>query len=268
MTAEETKAYFQKLAQDTGLDESQRAAILQALENEKFAKQIADDHKRQSDYSREMDRLRKEDADRKAWLEAEAAKVQQWETFHKQNEARLRAAQEYERLYGPLENANGNHVQQQTGLTKEEIAKIIDERISPLAGTFGQLVQSIPEMALDYYDRFKEKPNLQEFAKFAEERKLPADLAYREWIAPKVEAQRTAEWEAKLKAAREDGYKDGYSKARVPQDGNPRESSTPGVLDVALNSDLRKLSPYDQERAARDAFFTGLTEAELKKTGT
>lgn len=263
MNVDETKAYFQKLAQEAGIGEAETTAFLQAFGNEKFAKGVADAHKRHDEFSREMDRLRKEESEKQAWLQSEAGKVQQWQKWYEQNESRVKQAQEYEKLYGPLDNGAGQQTMHTNGLTKEEVQKMLQEQLQQRDQVYGTVVKSMARVATDHLYRFKEPLDVDAFERFAVEKNLPPDVAYDQFVAPKVRAQEQAEWDAKMKAAVEEARKDGYSKGMLSQHERPRDAQ-PSVLDNDY-SDIKKLSKYEQEKVSREAFLTGLAEAAQKQ---
>src|SRR5438132_3346164 len=56
----DVKQYLEQLAQTAGFSDEEKAGLLKAVANEKFAKGLGDDVLRQQDYSRNMDALKTE----------------------------------------------------------------------------------------------------------------------------------------------------------------------------------------------------------------
>lgn len=263
MTKAEALEYFTKLATDAGLDENAQKAVATALGNEKFAEKVAEGFMLESDYSRNKRKLSDE---KKKSEEEYAAKYSQLAEWARQHNTTIEQAQKvyaeyqkYRETYGDLSGnpnpqpQNGNGVP----LTAEQLQKLLDERDARLAGGTTSLLKDVVKFSGDYQKRFGEPIDVDAFDQFiADQRKNDPQLsvagAYKLYIEPKVEERRTAEFNEKLKQAREEGARDALSKHRLPVDSGPKEFSPawdPGRHERA------KMSAEQQDDAAREAFF-------------
>lgn len=270
MTIEEVRAYAEKLAQEAALDETQKAAFMQALANEKIAKGFADGTMRQDEFSRQMDQIREKEKAREAQMATMQQNYGTWEQWYKQNEPRLKQLARYEQTYGPLDDGgagNGNAAAAaQMGMTKDEFEKLLNERLSARDSAYSGVIKSMGKLVGDHYHRFKEPLDVDGLEKFAVDNGVPLETAYERLIAPKVEAQRKAEVDALVKAKYDEGVRDGMTRARTTGDSRPRDASFSSVLDQ--KDELRNLNPRDREKTAEAAFFKGMDDWAAQKQGT
>lgn len=122
-------------------------------------------------------------------------------------------------------------------------------------------------MTADYNSKFGPKYGSMEYEQLAEIEKLavsrgiPPIQAYREWVAPKnkeiSEAKQAADnaaVEARIKAAKEEGYKEGQSRGRQYQGESTRTNSD--VFNRDLDAvKLAKTNPDDADAAGDRAFI-------------
>lgn len=250
MTVEEAKAYFTKLAQDTGLDESQREAVLKAFENDKFARGAADPLMRQDDYSRAQDKVRAREKELTDWYtKAEKA--------YNANLAGVEQLKQYEQLYGPLNGDSKIGGGTPAGLTQKDL----DERIALLSQATVNLFHKGLRMAQDHLHRFGEPLDTQALERYAVENKITdTDLAYDRFVQPKLDAQRQrqdTEREAsvakRIEEAKAEAVRDFASRNKLPIDAGPKP------FHPFFDRDAPKegTSELDQDRASRGAFMEG-----------
>lgn len=255
MTAAEAKQEFEKLAKDSGLSEDQVKAVLQAFENEKFAKGVGTGYARHSEYSSAMDKLKN--------AETKIGQYEEW--YSKQAAPAINAAQQiaaklaaYEGTYGPIETGTTGERKAAAGalgITREELDKILKERSNAESAAFVEYERQMGDIRLDHYARFGEKINMEAFEKFMRENKaVDISSAYRNFVEPRLEEKRGKEFEERIKKERDEAVRDFASRHKIPTEPRP-EPTTPF-------EDLMKLKrdkDYDDSKA-KEAFVTSWNE--------
>src|SRR6185369_17386549 len=260
MTREEAKAYFAKLGTDAGLDEDSRNALQAALEkNETFAKAVTDGFMLHADYSRSKNEVAAEKRKAEEEYGKKYAELAEWAKQHNQTIEQAKAVyDEYQRFKAAGLTVNGEQPLVETkpqpnGLTREEMQKLLAEQ----AQQTGNLVKFSAKFNQDYYKRFGEFPDIEEFDTFLGERRkanpaIDVDSAYKEWVGPKIEEKREAQFKEQLAKAREEGARDALSKVHLPMDTGKREMAP--AWDPKRH-ELGKLNQEQQEEHGRDEFF-------------
>jgi hypothetical protein len=208
--AVDAKQYIEQLAQSAGLSDEEKQGLLKAVSNEKFAKGLQEGVELRSDYSRNMDALK---ADKEKWT-GFYGNLLKWK------------ADEEARIAQLLEGGEPDGGKDSPVLTVEAMQNLkteFDNRLKQTEQNFIAITQQVGEITSDYITRFHEKPDLEAIKKLAIDKQIPLVQAYQEHIAPRVQDLQSKDFEAKLKAAREEGAKDALSKHRLPLDSQPRE---------------------------------------------
>lgn len=200
----------------THVPEDRRSAVEEALAGDARS-ELEKGYRRQSDYSREMDRLRQREQDLDATLSEANERVAGWQEWYNS------ASQEYDDMkrrvdLTAIEDDLPAHPQQ--GLTREELAQELAAR-DRMAIAFADVLTDIK---MEHKERFHEKLDAQKLTEFALKRQLPIDAAYREFVAPKEEDLRKKELEKQLAAARDEGAREALTKHRLPVVSGPMET--------------------------------------------
>lgn len=220
-----TKEYWQTVSKTLGLPEDKAKSMEELLSDEKVANLFVP----RPDFSSELDKKDKA-------LQAYRTEV---ENYYKSESVKaadrqklvddaVSKAQRYQDLYGELPN---DGTQRQTVATPAfDGSKYIsrDDYEKELKRIEGQSLYVIKEglkASQDYMSKFGKPLDIDALEKFALERNLPINLAYKEMIQPELEAKQNSTWEEKLKRAREEGAAEARSRANVPIDTQPREVS-------------------------------------------
>ena len=211
------KEYYEGLLKKAGASDEKRQAILTALDDENVAKAFNEDmiapRLRQDDYSRNMDALK---TDREKWSKF----YQDTITWKANEQERIAQLETLAQQNGHDPNGNGNvNGGNQTVLTTEALTaldKKYDERMKSQEQNFLSLLEGVGDITSDYVVRFKEKPDLGAIKKIAIDKGMSLKQAYDDYIAPRVQAMQTADFDARLKQAREEGAKDALSKQGLP----------------------------------------------------
>lgn len=263
MTRQEARDYYKGLAQKAGVKDEQIASVLQVLEDDTLGKVFLDAFVPRPQYSSDLDA--RENAKKAA--ETEAQKLRDWyekdgRPAYEQNLRGVAALKKYEETYGPLDESSNRRERQeaanQSGLTLEEVTKLLDKRLQEQGQAYVGLTKTAVRISQDYTRRFNEPLDVDELEQFALKRSLPLDLAYDAYIAPKVEKATTAAWEAKVAAARLEGEKAARSKSGLPADSGPRE---PHPIFDHVDLDKKGRADVNEDKASRDAFLEGWNEA-------
>jgi hypothetical protein len=247
MNYEDAKQYFEKLAQDSGLDGDAQSAVLQALENEKFARGVADGFIRHDEYSRGMDKVRSREEELNKWYNDAAMPAYQT------NVRGIEKLRQYETLYGDLTNGSSPASSSPSTPNREELDRYLEDKFRARDQAYTGLSKTISKITFDYYKRFGEPLDVDEVEKIALSRGMDPMSAYKEYISPKLEAQQKTEVDAKLKAARDEGYRDALTKHRLPVDTAPKDYNPFFDREVPKTG----TSEVEADRASRSAFLEG-----------
>lgn len=256
-TVQDITSYWQKLAKEQGLSEKAVASVLEVLSDEAAGKAFAQAFVPQSDYSRDLDKTRDEWKGKADAAAAEKAKYDEWyeKTAKPAYEHNIKVAdklKQYENEFGALNGEPPVNKTPADVVTKAEF----EEAIARMSGNTARVMKDVSSISFDHYKRFNEPMDVEALEKFAVENNLPIRLAYDKMIEPKVRERETAEWEAKLKAAKEEGARDFASRNRVPVETAPAEPH-PFFDRKEVSKDTSELA---QSRASREAFMAALAE--------
>ena len=255
--------YTQELFKKAGLDGDEQAkAIMEALgKNEKIQKAFKDGFVETSQYHSNLDKVKGEWEGK--YNEA-AGKVKQYDEWYhgtdgkpgalasvtRANEALAR----YQATYGPIQDGGDvRQAAQATGLSLDDVKNLLAQTMQTQNAAYVGLTKDVAWATMDYQGRFKEPLDLDASETYANKNNVPFRQAYKDVIAPKLEEQRNSEFEAKLKAAREEGAKDALSKHKLPVESGPRETHL--VFD--RTEPTTAMNENQQSQASRNAFLEG-----------
>lgn len=229
--------------------EDQRDSLRAAYLHESVIDRNADAFMRQSDYSRNMDQISKAEKALEERLASELEKVKGWEAYA--TDALTKASQleeqvsKYRQTYGDLTNTPPSAVR------KEDIEALMDNKLNGARQGLDEWVMksvdALTDLKIEHRDRFKEKLDTRELAKFAKDHGYTTiESAYTAFVAPKVEEAREAEFKLKMeeavKQAREEGRKAALAD-RFPGGGAGRTIAAEPPKDAIVRN--------DQDRVAR-----------------
>lgn len=220
------KTYTQELFKKAGISEEKTKAILEALGDEAITKAFTEGFVETPKHHSTIDKTVGEYKTKVTAAEAEANRLNEWynkqaKPVYDQYLGAFESLKKYEELYGPIQTAaDRREVRQATGLTQEQLEAALKQRDQAYVG----MTKDIAWASSDYIQRFKGDPlDLDAVEKIALEKGMPFRQAYKEMINPKLEEMRSQELEARVKAARDEGYKDAMSKHKLPVESTPRE---------------------------------------------
>lgn len=257
---EDLRAYWQEIATKNGLDADTISAMDAALGNADVEKAFRKAFVPVPDHHSRLDEVKEEYNARKAELD-------QWYNdtalpAYQTNITGIERLHQYEATYGALDPDNTTRqTANDLGFrSKAELDKYLDARLddrlkSERAGYVG-LAKSLPRMQVDYYNRFKKVLDPNEVEKISVKEGLPPDLAYERYIAPEVEAQREADFAAKIKEAEERGARSVATRHNLPVDSTPKESS-PFYERLTTATPEKPLSEPEADRTSRAEFIDG-----------
>lgn len=267
-TIDEAKQYFEQLANEAGLDEASKQAILGSLGKEKFAKGVLDGLARHDEMSSAMDKAR--NAEQQA-----AAKISEYQKWYSDvaTPAVAKANQiqadldRYRTTYGDLSAGPTGGNPDPAEAFKGKFASPKD--VENIGNTAVQVAKALSWIQADHLKRFGDVVDPDEFEKFAVSRGLPPKQAYQEFIAPKV-AEKAAKEKAQadeahanaLKAAREEGIREGMTRKQW----NGETSRTTDVY--GRDKESLKQTPEDAEEGAKAAFLDEWTKHETAQVGS
>lgn len=262
---DDLKAYAQELFEKAGLADKAKSFI-DSLGDESVQKVLRDGFVATPQHHSTVDRIKSEIQAEAARAKAEADQVREWynrdakPAFDRATQMQNTLAQ-YESIYGPIQNAqDARQAAQVTGINEDAVRKMLADELGKRDQAYVGLTKAVSKATSDYVTRFKEPLDVDAVEKIALERGLSFDTAYKEFITPKLEAQRSAEVEAQLKAAREEGYRDAMSKHKIPVESAPREQH-PFFDRKEVSAEV---SERQQENMSKQAFLEAWNGYEQK----
>lgn len=195
-----------------------RGAVEGALKDEKLAPKIRERVLARSDYSRNMDRLKQEREQFQREVTEARGRISGWQNWYEQTSKQAaelqRQNEAYKSQFGELEG--GERVVTKPGVTQEEIDARLRREFDQRDSSAIAFADALTEIKLDHRETFKEKLDTQALIRFATEKGLPIDTAYREFVAPRMEEKRQKEVDDKIAAAREEGRRQALSEHKLP----------------------------------------------------
>ena len=246
--------YWQEIAKTSGLPEDQVKLVEQVLQNEKVSNAFVP----RPEYSRSLNEqtekyneLVKKNAD---YYQTEAQRAAE---NQKKVEEALKTAQRYRDLYGEIEEGKPIVSSPAFDASKYVPIEEFQKKVNEIGAQSLFVTKEGIKAASDYMFRFKEPLDVDALEKYAIEHKLPINMAYKEFIQPKLEAQQNASFEEKLKRAREEGAQEALSRVKLPIDNAPKES-TPLLQNLAAQRDKSSVkSEGDRLASFAEAYAKG-----------
>jgi hypothetical protein len=208
------------------IPEEKRQAIEEALKADEIVDHIGDGALRQSDYSRAMDETREQ----QKVAEAEKAKYTelydnnvQWLTDQKAGivdmQSRLKDRDdELARLRKAGDDGDFGEdtppIDVSKFVSKAEFDAAVDKRVAGLERDAMTIIPLLNQISLRHFKTYGEVLDGQELFKHAQTVGLPLAQAYEDMTKDLAAKQQTDEIEAKLEAARKEGFNEAMAKAR------------------------------------------------------
>lgn len=190
--------------------EASRAAVKEALELDGVKTVVKDRVLARSDYSAAMDEAAQE-------LSEGRQKITEWTNWYGTASTEFATTTEalktYEERFGKLD---GSKSAVKPGMTKEEVTAALDEMLQPRDAAAIDVADLLTDLKLDYRDQFKEKLDSKALIKFAMDNRLPLNVAYSQFVAPKVEELRKKEFDVAITKAKEDGAREYATSHKMP----------------------------------------------------
>jgi len=248
---EDYKAYWLDVAAKAGVPTDKAQAIADAMGDEAVAKAMKAHFKAIPDYSYDLDQVR-DRTKSEATAEAKAFYDNWYKTQGEPAyQEHVRVANEYKKykeLYGDLDgNSNGGGAPR---ITKEEVEGIINDRLVAQNAAYTGLTKSAMKIAVSHFKEFGEVLDPDALERFGVEHKSPTlEVAYADFVKPKIDAKTQVDFEAKLKAAKEEGAREALSRHKIPTESKPREYTNPFQAKVEIPKDV------DPDSFSRDSFL-------------
>lgn len=251
--------YISQLAQTAGLDEADKAVLLKAAGNEKFAKGLEADVLRQADYSRNMDQLavdKKKSADY-------YAELLQWNAAKKA---------EYDELLASGRSPAAAAAV--TGFTAEEAKKLLTEENAKRDANMIGLFKTGLKLQGQHMTEFREPLDIDGVVKLAQDKSLSFEQAYNEMIGPRRTAMSAESLKTQLDARYAEGARDALSKHHIPTNATPPEyrvlldrdpQKQVGAGEYVLNSGVK--TP-EMERQLKENFAAAWNTAQGTTSST
>lgn len=258
------KKYWRDTAAKSGLDEDSIKQVETLFDTKPEAlKAFTDGFMPLPNYSHDLDDVRtKTKADKdKEYADWFAKEQQKYGEFV----AGIDKLKKYEEIYGALDitnppnpNDNPNRVGPKA-MTQEEIDKLVETKLSTVLAHRDTTVVELMEVREFHMEKFKKSLDTKAFeAAWKEHPEWGGSLksAYEKFVAPDIKVIEVADVDRRIKEAREEGLRDGYSRRSLPTDTANKEFSP--LFD--RKADIDKMTGSEQESHSRNAFFDGLRE--------
>ena len=239
----DVKQYAEQLAQEAGLSEEDKTAFLKVLGNEKLSKSLGEGVMLRSDYSRNMDELTTQKKRNEDWYRQELAKHNEVLELEKQYRAKL----------AETGGEEDKPLVATPAFDEKKLREELDQREARTIALFKDGLRLATRHAKD----FQEELDTDTLAKLAVEKNLTLAQAYDEMVRPRREEKAKLDFEAKLKAAREEGAREFASTHHVPIDTKPKEHHL--IFDKPAE-DLPAAGPL-RDRARANSFAEAWNEA-------
>jgi len=255
----DVKAYWREIAAKAGLGDDELKQVATVLDNEKFAKAFTEGFKPLPDYSHDLDEVRArakadKDAEYKDWFDKEQKKYDEY----MKGLAELDAYRKNGNNPNPSGNSSGDKQ-----WTQDDIDKLMDAKLNTVLNETlarrDSAVLDLLEVREFHMQKFQKPLDVKAFESAWKEHPEwggSLKLAYKSFVEPDVRKAEEVEWTAKAEARYQEGVRDGFSRRALPTDHQPKIFSP--MFD--RKDDVSKMSPDEQERHSREAFFQGLTE--------
>jgi len=241
---------MQELASKAGLDAEQAKALEAIAANDAIREGLVT----RSNYSRDLDAVKAKattEATEKATTDAKAFYDNWYQTEAKPAYDKALSVQEllgkYQSTYGTLDGTpdptNSNPTKY---ITPEEAQKMVTDATSATQAAFIDMQKKSMRVATQHLHDFNETLDPNDLEKFAKDQGYSdIDIAYDKYVEPRKLAKQQEDWEAKVKAAKEEGVKEGYSR---------QVATSPGGREY-VNPFTKPNPNADNPDAGRDSFF-------------
>lgn len=264
------KEYYEGVLKQAGVAPEKQQAFLSAFDDEisKVLQAEAIAPKlRQDDYSRNMDALRKKEAESVAYYQ----KLLGWESEVKANAEKLAA---YEAAYGQLDG-NGQRQPVVQQVQQPDFSALKKEWQDELAKRDGQVIGLLKTgmaIASQHAAEFKERLDVDALEKIATEKQMSLQAAYDEFVRPRREEKSLEARKHELQQAREEAVRDFATKQHIPVDaGRPEYHPffNPGDAkqQIEYTPNTGRLTPV-AERTLRSNFVDEWNKAGSGTSGT
>ena len=247
------KDYYEGILKTAGaaLSPEKQQAFMTMISDPDFEKVLATDviapRLRQDDYSRNMDALK---AKEKTWTEWYSGALAKTASDQQIVDAARSKVAEYEAQYGTLT------VEQRAAAVTQTVDSIskkdFDTRLQQQEQGFITLLKWAATKPLEHLQRFGTTLDVAAVEKLAVEKGINLNQAYEELVAPIAATKTAAEFDAKLKAAREEGAREFASTHQIPMDTAPKTQHHV-LFDRKPESELPPAGP-GREKASLQGF--------------
>ncbi len=217
--------------------------VEEILKDERVATKLREATLARSEFSSQMDALRQEREQMQTYLQTEKQKISEWQNWYNTATREVADMQTklntYESEFGTLEPG-----QKPNRLTEDDVQKKIAAEFQQRENAFLKFTSDLNRISTRHAMKFREELDTDALYKICGEKNISLEMAYNEFIQPKVEEMRTKELERKLEEAKAEGAREALTKHRLPQlDSNP---SYAGVHVV----DAQSVGNTDMDRIA------------------
>ncbi len=217
------KEFYESLLTKAGVAPEKRQALITQLEDPDVAKALADDaiapRLRHDEFSRQADEARAA----KQKSEAEYAQLLQWQATEQKKIDDFWT--QYQAANGNAGNGNGDGTRTIVQPVQGDFLdkKTFESELAKRDQQFVSLLKDGMGLASRHTVEFKEALDTEALAKIAVEKNLTLRQAYDEMVAPRRTEAQKAQFDAQLKAAREEGARDFAATHQIPVDTRSRE---------------------------------------------
>jgi hypothetical protein len=205
------------------VDADKKQAVEEALRDPIVTKALDTGYRRQDDYSRNMDELKKarQEAEKEVQqargaLSLEREQLVDWYSkANEQYQAATGKLKQYQEEYGDLESGVKPKAPENT-MTREEYEEAMRLALDDHSRSAIKFADVLTDMKMEHRERFSERLDTDALFEHQAKTKLPLTAAYKDFVSERVMEAEKAKHEEALKQAREEGLREGRSQANLP----------------------------------------------------
>jgi hypothetical protein len=246
--------YLKKIL--AAVPEAQRAAVAEALKDEKIAEVAGEEVLLRDDYSRQMDELKGHEAKVVAYHGSLQSWYQEKQDALEKGTAALEQLEKLQGQGGKKEGDQPPAFDAAKFLGKEEAAKLLNQAVTESAATISQYNTYLTNLGLNHFHTFGEPLDVLALDQQARKEGKRVDVLYaeqtkekREKLQAEAAEKREKEMEAKIRAKVEDEFR------RRPQTPYPLGEDLGDPMGNATLTALKEKNPQFGKEAALEEFY-------------
>lgn len=226
--------------------------IEELVKDDKVVAKLKESVLARADYSQSMDELKAQQDAFAEEVRQAREKIQGWQTWYGDATSKFTQTEDelkkYKDEFGELSEGDRRREAAKVGLTPEEVDKRLNDEIGKREAAYLKFADDLTDIKIEHRQRFNEKLDTAEVYKIAGEQQISLDIAYKTYIADRVEELNKTKYAEDIAKAKEEGAREALSKHNLPF-----VNSNPDVVHV-LDAQGAHAKSSDRISAAVAAF--------------